>query len=200
MTVYVHCITRPALLVTGMGLKPMVIDVAALANRIPTPSTLPNTTDPNKTGPQQTTRKPIEVRSPNILKVVMLASESMSSDGGERAMDMLSLSGVVLKNDRGVWRLAEGCNFHDPLPFDCQDHTETFVLPGGIRAIFNHSQTPKRWHVLPPPTPAPSVDNILDTNSTEHAQTVTIEDMDSWYTCTCIYTQMTLYIRAVKRE
>ena len=167
----------------------MVIDISALANRT-TPSPLPNVTDPNKTGPQRTTGKPIEVRSPNILKVVMLASETMSSDGGERAMDMLSLSGVVLKYERGVWVLAGGCNFHDPLPFDCQDHTETFVLPGGIRAIFNHSQAPKRWHVLPPPTPAPSVDNRPDENSTEHAQTIAIEDMDSRYThtCTCTYT------------
>ena len=54
----------------------------------------------------------------------------------------------------------EGCNFHDPLPLNCDDHTESFPLPGGIRAIYNH--THKRWHVLPPPmatsVPTPSGD------------------------------------------
>ena len=51
------------------------------------------------------------------------------------------------------------CNFHDPLLFDCDDHTESFPLPGGIWAIYNH--THKRWHVLLPPTttaPTPSGD------------------------------------------
>jgi hypothetical protein len=107
--------------------------------------------------------------------MVLLASETTASDTSERTMDLLSLSGVVVKNDRGVWRLIEGSNFHDPLPFDCQDHTETLVLPGGIRAIFNHSRTPKRWHVLSPPTPAPSVDSHSDS---EHAQNIVVEDMD----------------------
>ena len=168
--------------VTGIGLKPMVINVTTLANRNP-PTDLPHSTVPNETGPQRTTARgkpvPMEVRSPNILKVVMLASEATTPDPGDRPMDLLLLSGVVIKNDRGVWRLVEGSNFHDPLPFDCTDHTERFVLPGGIRVIFNHSHTPKRWHVLPPPTPTPSLDSGSNVDSTEHAQNVAIEDMDS---------------------
>ncbi len=73
-------------------------------------------------------------------------------------MDFINLSGVCLHNNRGVWYIQEGYNYHDPLPFDCTDHTETFPLPGGIRVVFNH--THKRWHVYPPPplSSAPSVD------------------------------------------
>ncbi|CAI7997422.1 hypothetical protein GBAR_LOCUS2146 [Geodia barretti] len=95
------------------GLKPMVIDVSLLAP--------PHTTNKTTTEPQQTTgtknrppQVPMEVRSPNILKVVLLASESTASDTSERTMDLLSLSGVVVRNDRGVWHLVEGSNFHDP--------------------------------------------------------------------------------------
>ena len=107
----------------------------------------------------------------------------------ERATDgpPLSLSGVVVRNERGVWRLVEGSNFHDPLPIDCSDHTENFVLPGGIRAIFNHSRTPKRWHVLPPPTPSPSGGSRSDLDHTEHAQTVMVEDMDIGYVSCVIH-------------
>ena len=83
------------------GLKPMVIDVSLLAP--------PHTTNKTTTEPQQTTgtknrppQVPMEVRSPNILKVVLLASESTASDTSERTMDLLSLSGVVVRNDRGV--------------------------------------------------------------------------------------------------
>ena len=162
------------------GLKPMVIDVSLLAP--------PHTTNKTTTEPQQTTgtknrppQVPMEVRSPNILKVVLLASESTASDTSERTMDLLSLSGVVVRNDRGVWHLVEGSNFHDPLPFDCSDHTETFVLPGGIRAVFNHSTAPKRWHVLPPPTPSPSIDSRSESDRTEHAQNVGVDDMDIGY-------------------
>ena len=162
------------------GLKPMVIDVSLLAP--------PHTTNKTTTEPQQTTgtknrppQVPMEVRSPNILKVVLLASESTASDTSERTMDLLSLSGVVVRNDRGVWHLVEGSNFHDPLPFDCSDHTETFVLPGGIRAVFNHSTAPKRWHVLPPSTPSPSIDSRSESDRTEHAQNVGVDDMDIGY-------------------
>ena len=157
----------------------MVIDLATL---------LPHTTNDTTPGPQRTThgddrprKLPMEVRSPNILKVVLLASESTAEDTSERPMDLLSLSGVVVRNERGVWRLVEGSNFHDPLPIDCSDHTENFVLPGGIRAVFNHSRTPKRWHVLPPPTPSPSGGSRSDLDHTEHAQTVMVEDMDIGY-------------------
>ena len=168
----------------------MVIDVSTLVNRT-SPSHLTHTTTLNETIPQQTTAVngkpiPMEVRSPNILKIAMLASETRATETQERPMDLLSLSGVVLKNDRGVWRIVEGSNFHDPLPFDCTDHTENFVLPGGIRVIFNHSQNPKRWHVLPPPTPTHSVDSRSDADSTEHAQNIVVEDMDSRY-IQCIY-------------
>ena len=158
----------------------MVINISALAKRTsPSPLHVPHTTTSNESVPHQTSSGkpvPVEVRSPNILKVIMQASETTANDIEERPMDLLCLSGVVIKNDRGFWRLAEGFNFHDPLPFDCQDHTENFVLAGGIRAIFNHSRTPKRWHVLPPPTPTPSVDSRSDSGSTEHAQSEEVVD------------------------
>jgi len=63
-------------------------------------------------------------------------------------MDFILLSGVSLSNQKGVWSIQEGYNFHDELPVDCNDHTETFTLPGGIRTVYNH--THKRWHVLSP--------------------------------------------------
>ena len=66
-------------------------------------------------------------------------------------------------NNRGIWRIQDGCNFHDPLPFDCDDHTESFPLPGGIRAIYNH--THKRWHVLPPPATPIATPSGDDANS-----------------------------------
>ena len=150
----------------------MIIDISKLPTQATPTHELPHTTTQNQSdGIHQTTTdesgqpqpqpQPMEVRSPNILKVVMLASETITSEtGGARPMDLLSLSGVVIKNERGVWSLVEGANFHDPLPSDCADHTENFVLPGGIRAIFNHSRTPKRWHVLPPPTPSHSTPNF----------------------------------------
>ena len=155
----------------------MAINLAALAERSHSP--LPLLTISNESGPLQTNERPlpIEVRSPNILKVIMQATETPAEDPNERPMDLLSLSGVVVKNDRGIWRLQEGCNFHDPLPQDCQDHTENFVLPGGIRVIFNHSQTPKRWHVLSPPTPTPSVDGRSSIDLTERAPNTEELDM-----------------------
>ena len=97
-------------------------------------------------------------------------------------MDFISLSGVCLRNDRGIWKIQEGCNYHDPLPFDCDDHTETFPLPGGIRAIYNH--THKRWHVLPSRTPnaTPSGDDSQSVvDSIEHAH---FEDQDG--RCVCV--------------
>lgn len=95
---------------------------------------------------------PIVVRSPNVLKVVLLqACEATGNSAETKPMDLISLSGVALQNVKGEWQLQEGANFHDPLPPDCSDHTETFPLPGGIRVIYNH--THKRWHVLPPPPP-----------------------------------------------
>ena len=157
----------------------MVIDMSTYhANTTNTTTAQPLETIGTKQRPLQV---PMEVRSPNILKVVLLASESTARDTNERTMDLLSLSGVVVKNERGVWRLVEGSKFHDPLPFDCSDHTETFVLPGGIRAVFNHSTTPKQWHVLPPPTPSPSVDSRSESDHTEHAQNGGVEDMDIGY-------------------
>ena len=167
----------------------MIIDISKLPTQATPTHELPQTTTQNQNdGIHQTTTdesghpQPMEVRSPNILKVVMLASETITSEiRGARPMDLLSLSGVVIKNERGVWSLVEGANFHDPLPFDCADHTENFVLPGGIRAIFNHSRTPKRWHVLPPPTPSHSTSSRSDGDYTEHAQNIVIEDMDSRY-------------------
>ena len=171
---------------TLTGLQPMAINLPALANRV-TPSPLPYVTVQPSGGSGKPV--PIEVRSPNILKVIMQASETTATDSREKPMDLLSLSGVAIRNDRGAWRLVEGFNFHDPLPADCQDHTENFVLPGGIRVIFNHSQTPKCWHVLSPPTPAPSVDSRSDVDSTEHAQYGATEELDVGYMlhiCKCI--------------
>ena len=93
----------------------------------------------------------------SLLKVILLQSLEASTGTIEsKPMDFISLSGVCLRNDHGVWRIQEGCNYHDPLAFDCEDHTETFPLPGGIRAIYNH--THKRWHVLPTSSLTPSME------------------------------------------
>ena len=147
----------------------MVIDMTTLKPHVTKVTTQqPQETNGSQAVPRPTT--PMDIRSPNVLKMVLLASEATVNDTSERAMDQLSLSGVVVRNDRGIWRLVEGSNFHDPLPFNCSDHTENFVLPGGIRAIFNHSRSPKRWHVLPPPTPTPSIGSRSDLSHNEHTQ------------------------------
>ena len=110
--------------------------------------------------------------SHSLLKVVLLQSLEASTGTIEaKPMDFISLSGVCLRNDHGVWRMQEGCNFHDPLAFDCEDHTETFPLPGGIRAVYNH--THKRWHVLPAPSSTPSMDDSRsEVDSIEHTHSL----------------------------
>ena len=116
-------------------------------------------------------------------------------------MDLISLSGVCLRNDRGKWRLQEGCNFHDPLPLECEDHTESFPLAGGARVIYNH--THKRWHVLPPPTPTPSVDELRsEVDSTERSQS--FDDKDGrygvYYKCVSIYRRCAFFTELNFRE
>ena len=106
----------------------------------------------------------------SLLKVILLQSLEASTGTIEsKPMDFISLSGVCLRNDHGVWRIQEGCNYHDPLAFDCEDHTETFPLPGGIRAVYNH--THKRWHVLPTPSSTPSLEESRsEVDSGEHTE------------------------------
>ena len=63
----------------------------------------------------------------------------------------MSLSGVVLRLNRGIWELQEGSNFHDPVSIaeDKESKLENYPLPGGIVAVYNH--TKECWYVLPPP-------------------------------------------------
>ena len=85
----------------------------------------------------------------SLLKVILLQSSEVHEDhASTQPMDFILLSGVALRNQRGVWSIQDGYNPHNRLPADCDDHTETFRLQGGIRAIYNH--THKRWHVLLP--------------------------------------------------
>ena len=109
----------------------------------------------------------------SLLKMILLqSSEAHDPAASAQPMDFIQLSGVSLSNHKGVWSVQEGYNFHDELPPDCEDHTETFRLPGGIRAIYNH--THKRWHVLPPSTSSavPSGDNSMDDSgsTSDHGQ------------------------------
>ncbi|XP_064387985.1 uncharacterized protein LOC135336189 isoform X2 [Halichondria panicea] len=149
---------------------PMLIDFAAL--QAPP-------TSPSETAPSKPTASTINVTSPSFLKVILLQSSTVADATEEtKPMDFINLSGVCLRNERGAWQIQDGYNYHDPLPFDCTDHTETFPLPGGIRVVYNH--THKRWHVYPPPpiSSAPSVDEDRSmADSTEHAQPK--EEVDS---------------------
>ena len=127
---------------------PMVINLERLAvlNKAP-----PTTVDPASSSLAGRPVIPIDVRTPNMLKVVLLQASGPDSAAGEmRPMDLISLSGVCLRNERGTWRMVAGSNFHDPPPTTSSDHTETFPLMGGVRAVFNHTQ--KCWYVLPPLT------------------------------------------------
>ena len=125
---------------------PMVINLEKLLNKAP-----PTTVDPTSSSLAGRPVIPIDVRTPNMLKVVLLQASGSDSAAGEmRPMDLISLSGVCLRNERGTWRMVAGSNFHDPPPTTSTDHTETFPLMGGVRAVFNHTQ--KCWYVLPPLT------------------------------------------------
>ena len=129
---------------------------------------------------------PIPIRSPNVLKIVLLqASEAAGSSVESTPMDLISLSGVALHNVKGEWELLEGANFHDPLPLDCCDHTETFPLPGGIRAIYNH--THRRWHVLPPPPPISQPSERRDESSSLVSTSRPAEEVDhGGGRCVCV--------------
>ena len=112
----------------------------------------------------------------SLLKVILLqSSEATDLSAESKPMDFINLSGVCLRNERGVWVLQEGYNYHDPLPFDCTDHTETFTLPGKVRVVYNH--THKRWHVYPPPLT--DSETVSVTDSTEHTQST--EEADKRY-------------------
>ena len=125
---------------------PMVINLEKLLNKAP-----PTTVDPTSSSLAGRPVIPIDVRTPNMLKMVLLQASGPDSAAGEmRPMDLISLSGVCLRNERGTWRMVAGSNFHDPPPTTSSDHTETFPLMGGVRAVFNHTQ--KCWYVLPPLT------------------------------------------------
>ena len=104
-----------------------------------------------------------------MVSILLQSLEASTGTIESKPMDFISLSGVCLRNDHGVWRIQEGCNYHDPLAFDCEDHTETFPLPGGIRAVYNH--THKRWHVLPTPSSTPSLEESRsEVDSGEHTE------------------------------
>ena len=124
---------------------PMVINLEKLASL--------NKAPPTDSAPSLLAGKPvapIDIRTPNMLKMVLLQASESSSVVSETSgpMDLISLSGVGLRNERGTWRMVAGSSFHDAPPTTSTDHTESFPLAGGIRAVFNHTQ--KCWYVLPP--------------------------------------------------
>ena len=124
---------------------PMVINLEKLASL--------NKAPPTDSAPSSLVGKPvapIDIRTPNMLKMVLLQASESSSVVSETSgpMDLISLSGVGLRNERGTWRMVAGSSFHDAPPTTSTDHTESFPLAGGIRAVFNHTQ--KCWYVLPP--------------------------------------------------
>eukprot|EP00731_Ephydatia_muelleri_P017763 Em0010g861a len=124
---------------------PMVINLEKLASLNKAP---PTDSAPSLAGKPVA---PIDIRTPNMLKMVLLQASESSSVVSETSgpMDLISLSGVSLRNERGMWRMVAGSSFHDAPPTTSTDHTESFPLAGGgIRAVFNHTQ--KCWYVLPP--------------------------------------------------
>ena len=105
---------------------------------------------------------PVEVHTPSILKIVLLQAEATPTSGGDpahhdRAMDVISLSGVVLHYSKGAWQLAEGSTYHE-VTEQSEEKIEGFTLRGGVRALYSH--TKHSWYVLqplaPPPDPAQS--------------------------------------------
>ena len=95
---------------------------------------------------------PMEVRTPSILKIVLLQAEATptseaSSAPQDKAMDAISLSGVVLHYSQGVWKVAEGYDYHT-IPKQSVENIEGFTIKGGIRVLYSH--THHRWYVLPP--------------------------------------------------
>ena len=122
--------------------------LAALSKTPPTPSGSGDSASSSLPGKPVV---PIDVCTPNMLKIVLLQASGLSSAAEKvGAMDLMSLSGVCLRNERGTWRLLPGSNSHAPPPSTSTEHTETFPLTGGIRAVFNHTQ--KCWYVFPPLT------------------------------------------------
>lgn len=154
-------------------ITPMLINFEALQQNQEAP---PTANGESINSPSKSTTA-IKVTSPSFLKVILLqSSEATDLSEETKPMDFINLSGVCLRNERGKWVLQGGYNYHDPLPFDCVDHTETFPLPGGIRVVYNH--THKRWHVYPPPlTDHTLSESASVTESTE--QDLSAEDVDS---------------------
>ncbi|KJE94133.1 hypothetical protein, variant [Capsaspora owczarzaki ATCC 30864] len=100
--------------------------------------------------PLEAKREPFVIPSPSVLKIVLLQSSSAASTATNAAMDTISLSGTVLHNTAGVWRIvldAQSSGRVEPVSASELGHIESFTLPGGVRAIFHH--TSKRWQVIP---------------------------------------------------
>lgn len=119
---------------------------------------------PTKTGQESKGLAPVVIHKPSILKVILLQSQATptSNPTQSRSLELISLSGVLLHCNKGVWQLQEGYNYHDPIPEGTEDQGELYTLPGGIRAIYNPTQL--RWHVLPSLSAlqSPSSDVSLD--------------------------------------
>lgn len=96
---------------------------------------------------------PMVVHTPAILKIVLLQAEATptSVNSSTQNMDVISLSGVVLRHSQSVWQLAEGFNYHE-IPQQSVENIEGFTIRGGIRVLFSH--TYRKWYVLPPLPPA----------------------------------------------
>ena len=95
---------------------------------------------------------PMEIHTPSILKIVLLQAEATPTSGGDRAMDVISLSGVVLRYSKGAWQLAQGFQYHEALE-QSEEKIEGFTLRGGVRVLYSH--TKHCWYALPPLAPPP---------------------------------------------
>ena len=157
----------------------MVIDLDSLRQPVTAPTT-EETVPEKESSSEDSARQPlvaVPILRPSLLKVMLLRTQAPPSVTGSdqtRPAELMNLSGVVLRLLGDVWQLQDGYNYHNPLPEDSDDVTEEFVLPGGIRAIYN--STNSRWHVLPsltPPTP-PVPEPVSERRSdvvTEHSTT-----------------------------
>lgn len=134
---------------------PLVIDLDSLRQPVLTyPEGEALLEENSGKGTTQQPLRAVPILRPSLLKVMLLRTEAMPAKAASDPPELMDLSGVVLRLSGGIWQLQDQCNYHNPLPDGSEDETETFTLPGGIRAIY--SNTSNRWHVLPsltPPTP-----------------------------------------------
>ena len=139
-------------------------------------------------GPTATTTSqalaPIVIHRPSILKVILMQSQATASPTHRgQNMDRISLSGVVLLWRNNEWVLHDGQEYHDPKQVEEEEEREgsvmeTYPLPGGIIAVYNH--TKNRWYVLPPPhSPAAKRDRALLSTTDNQGRGVINKEYDA---------------------